>query len=117
MERRDITRGLCFSPVTKTGKLETFHAVGQAWKGNCDAANNITDLLAVNPHDAYYIKGLINSYPVHFMLDTGAAVCLLDTSVWDRIKGKATLLPWASPGLVGVAGIHHSKSMVQQNYR
>ena len=67
-------------------------------------AADITDLFAVNPHDAYYVKGTVNSYPVHFMLDTGAAVCLLDTSVWQRIKGEAVLLPWVRSRLVGVAG-------------
>ena len=34
-----------------------------------------TDLFPINPHAAYYIKGIVNSYPVKFMLDTGAAVC------------------------------------------
>ena len=67
-------------------------------------ATDITDLFAVNTHAAYYIKGIVNSYPVKFMLDTGASVSLLDVNVWNTIKGEAILSPWNSPGLVGVAG-------------
>ena len=67
-------------------------------------ATDITDLFAVNPHAAYYIKGIVNSYPVKFMLDTGAAVSLLDINVWNAVKGGTTLSSWDSPGLVGVAG-------------
>lgn len=38
------------------------------------------------------------------MLDTGAAVSLLDINVWNSVKGETTLSPWDCPGLVGVAG-------------
>ena len=31
-------------------------------------------------------------YPVDFMLDTGAAVSLLNTQLWDRIKGSCNEL-------------------------
>ena len=41
------------------------------------------------------------------MLDTGAAVGLLDTSIWQRIKEEAVLSPWVCSGLVGVAGTPH----------
>ena len=27
-------------------------------------------------------------------LDIGAAVCLLDTSIWNQVKGLAKLSPW-----------------------
>ena len=88
-------------PVTEAGKLEPFHASGQAWKGNCDMATDITDLFAVNPHAAYYIKGIVNSYPVKFMLDTGAAVSLLDVNVWNTIKGKPYCLLGIAQGWLG----------------
>ena len=52
-------------------------ATGQAGEGDSDVANNIVDLFAINPHAAFHINGVINSYTVHFMLDTGAAVSLL----------------------------------------
>ena len=67
-------------------------------------ANNFVDLFAINPHAAFHINGVINSYTVHFMLDTGAAVSLLGTDTWNKIKGTSTLAPWTNPGLVGVGG-------------
>ena len=67
-------------------------------------ANNIVDLFAVNPHAVFHIKGVINSYTVDFMLDTGAAVSLMDTNTWNTIKGTSSLTPWKSPGLIGVGG-------------
>ena len=79
-------------------------AIGQAGEGNLNMANNTVDLFAVNPHAAFHINGNINSYTVHFMLDTGAAVSLLDAKTWDKIKGKSTLEPWPKPGLMGVGG-------------
>ena len=67
-------------------------------------ATDIIDLFAVNSHTAYCIKGIVNLYPVKFMLDMGAAVSLLDINVWNAVKGETKLSPWDSPGLVGVVG-------------
>jgi len=39
------------------------------------------------------------------MVDTGAAVSLIDSSTWSRIKGQSTLKPWVNSGLVGVNGV------------
>ena len=50
------------------------------------------------------LKTLLTRIRSIFMLDTEAAVCLLDTSVWQEIKGEAVLSPWVRSGLVGVAG-------------
>ena len=50
-------------------------------QGNSDMANNIVDLFAINPHAAFHINGVINSYTVHFMVDTGVAVSLLGTDM------------------------------------
>ena len=38
------------------------------------------------------------------MVDTGAAVSLLGTDTWNKIKGNSMLAPWTNPGLVGVGG-------------
>ena len=77
----------------QTGKLETPFAAGQAGEGNSDMANDIIDLFAVNPHVAFHINAVINSYTVHFMLDTGAAVSPLSNDTWNKIKGSSTLTP------------------------
>ena len=101
---RALCQGMCLTSTTETGKLEPFHAFGQAWKGNCNMAIDNTDLFAVNPHAAFYINGTINSYPVQFMIDTGAAVSLIDSNTWNRIKGQSMVKSWVDPGLVGVNG-------------
>ena len=76
-------------------------AIGQAGEGDSDRANSIIDLFAINPHAAFHINSVINSYTVHFMLDTGAAVSLLNTDTWNKVKDTSTLVPWTNPGLVG----------------
>ena len=59
-------------------------------------ANNVIDLLTVNPTAAYHIKGIINLYTVNFMVDTGEAVSLLDSKIWNRVKESSNELvqPW-----------------------
>ena len=99
-----LCQGLCHAAPIKTGKLETPLAAGKAREGNSDMANNIVDLFAINPHAAFHINAVINSYTVHFILNTGAAVSLLGTDTWNKIKGTSTLAPWTNPGLVGVGG-------------
>ena len=87
------------------GKLESFHAVGQAQKGKSNLASNVINLLNVNLTDAYHIKGLVNLHPVDFMLDTGAVVSLLNAELWNRIKGSCSeLVELHRPELVGVGG-------------
>ena len=73
-------------------KLDSFHAIIQAWKENTNLVSNIINLLTVNPTAAYHIKGFVYLYPVDFMLDMGAAVSLLNTQLWDRIKGLCNKL-------------------------
>jgi len=87
--------------VTHHGRVMTNPlTIGQAGEGNSNMANNIVDLFAVNPHAAFHINGNTNSYTVHFMLDTGAAVSQLDAKTWDKkIKDNSTL---ESSGLMGV---------------
>ena len=58
-------------------------AIGQAGEGDSDMTNSIIDLFAINPHAAFYINSVINSYMVHFMSDTEAAVSLLNTNTWN----------------------------------
>ena len=73
-------------PACKIGKLETPNAAGQAGEGNSDMPNDIIDLFASNPHVSFHINSVINSYTVHFIVDTGTAVLLLDTDTWNKIK-------------------------------
>ena len=90
--------------IRASGKRTTPPAIGQAGEGDSDMANSIIDLFAINPHPAFHINSVVNSYTVHFILDTGAAVSLLNIDTWNKIKGTSTLVPWTNPGLVGVNG-------------
>ena len=54
-------------------------AIDQAGEGDSDMPNSIVDLFAINPHVAFHI---INSYTVYFMLDTMAAILLLNIDTW-----------------------------------
>ena len=82
---------MCLSWQPAVGKLESFHAVGQAWKEKTNLTSNIVNL-TVNPTAAYHIKDFVNLHPVDFMLDTGAAISLLNPQLWDRIKGLCNKL-------------------------
>ena len=112
---QDTKRLICFRRGTmQEGVLSNIHqciretsyppAIGQAGEGDSDMANSIIDLFAINPHAAFHINSVINSYTVHFMLDIGAAVSLLNTDTWNKVRGTSTLVPWTNPGLVGVSG-------------
>ena len=58
--RGTLCQRMCISWHPTIGKLESFHAVGQAWKEETNMASNIIDLLTVNPTAAYHIKGIVN---------------------------------------------------------
>ena len=61
-------------------------------------------MLPITLHVAVHINGIINSYTVHFMVDTGVAVPLLGTDTWNEIKGTSTLIPCTNPWLNEVGG-------------
>ena len=71
-----------------TGKLDTLRVTGQAREGDvktethikCTNSDAIT-VFPINPVAAYYISGVVNGISVDFVLDTGAAVCLLRKDV------------------------------------
>ena len=85
-----LCQGVCRWP---SGKLAALNATGQAEEGYdivthdnellCDITHVSTDinelmLLAVNPASAYHVVGSINGISIKFMLDTGAAVSLIN---------------------------------------
>lgn len=59
----------------------------------------------MNPVPAYNVNGFVNNQPAQFVLDTGAAVTLLQRSIWDQMKqNEAVLEPWTGQRLIGVEG-------------
>ena len=93
-----------------TGKLETLRATGQAREGDTTSGTHVelnTDITVfpVNPAAVYYISGIVGGISVDFVLDTGAAVCLLRKDVWDRTNTThRPLQPWNGSKLVSVDG-------------
>ena len=47
-----------------------------------DSTSESVKLLAVNPTHVYHITRQVNGSNVHFILDTGASVSLLQDDVW-----------------------------------
>ena len=73
-----------------------------------------TIILTVNPVTAFQVQGTVNSKPVLFMIDTGAAVCLIDCECWNHIKvAEDKLGRHCAPALVGVYG----SSLQIQNWK
>jgi len=101
-------RSLCqrlYLPWYIIGKLDASHAPGQAWEEVTNKANVTIDLFAVNPVTAFYIKGLVNQYPVHFKLHTGTAVSLINSKTWNNVRGSEHVLTTGdNPALMGVGG-------------
>ena len=61
--------------------------------------------MSVDPVPAYRITGQVNDRTVMFVLDTGAAVTLLQKSLWDQVKPDRTNLEtWNGQRLVGIDG-------------
>ena len=62
----------------------------------------------VNPAVTYHILIQIHGYTCSFLVDTGAAVTLMNTSTWAHCKlsgqSSADLIPWNHQRLLGVDG-------------
>ena len=77
--------------------------MGQAHEGVLQVPQKI--ILTVNPVTAVQVQGIVNTKPVLFMIDTGAAVSLIDCKCWNRIKvAEDKLDGHRAPALVGVNG-------------
>ena len=113
-----LCQGVCRWP---SGKLAALDATGQAEEGYdivthdnellCDFTHVSTDinelmLLAVNPASAYHVVGSINGISIKFMLDTGAAVSLINEDTWNKLANLTVkpLSKWGGCQLVGVEG-------------
>lgn len=107
---RALRKRLCRPSTKAAGKLESLGAKGQAHEGNPIKASieQITITHSINATKSpYSIDGTIFNKPVTFLIDTGSAISLLDSAVWDQVRPpEATLSPWSGTPLVGVSGEH-----------
>ena len=98
--------------ATCTGKLQPLSGNGQPLEGQHLKAkqnNMIVHTLSTSCGGSYCVTGVIQTVPVTFVLDTGAAVSLIRENIWVRISRAASvrlpeLQPWKSKRLVGVNG-------------
>ena len=91
-------------PRPHAGKLTTLDAKRRACEGIPKEASDIY-IVSVDPVPAYRITGQVNDSKAMFVLDTGAAVTLLQKSLWDQVNPDGTNpAPWTGQRLVGVDG-------------
>ena len=78
----------CASPPARTSK---------------DYSKTPISLLPVS--HAYRVNGRVNGGQASFVVDTGAAITLLDKTLWDKVNTAGQVLTtWTGPPLVGVEG-------------
>ena len=66
---------------------------------------NQTPISLLPVSHSYRINGRINGVQASFVVDTGAAVTLLDKALWDKVNNAGQVLStWTGPPLVGVEG-------------
>ena len=94
---------MCYKPQQGSGKLETLSATGQALEGVSQVP--LTTIFTVNPVTAFQVQVMVNAKPVYFMIDTGAAVSLINLDCWHGMRTPDDKLDSQyKPGLVGVNG-------------
>ena len=67
------------------------------------AQHRDTVLISNVSHESFFLYANLNGVGINFLVDTGAAVSLLHSSVWRRLSGVA-LETWTGPRLVSVDG-------------
>ena len=72
----------------------------------------------INPAVTYHIPVSVHGYTCSFLVDTGAAVTLINSLTWTHCKlsgqSLADLIPWNQQRLVGVDG--YNELVVDQCY-
>ena len=77
--------------------------MGQAHEGISQVPKTI--IFTVTPVTVFQVQGMINSKPVLFMVDTGAAVSLISLNCWHEIgESENELDKHRNPMLMGVDG-------------
>ena len=67
---------------------------------------NVPPTFSINNVSSYLLSCSVYDVPVSFLIDTGAGVSLLSTSIWEKIKPtKEELNPIVTHRLVGVDGV------------
>eukprot|EP00731_Ephydatia_muelleri_P027657 Em0019g530a len=112
-ERAHSSEVLESSKATGSGKLQTLGGMGLPRGGGYVKAQELQEVtvtvptLSVSSVASFSVHGMIGSIPLELLVDTGAAVSLLNASVWKGINNTETrivLQQWSGKKLVGVNG-------------
>ena len=90
-----------------SGKRETLDGLSRPVEGQDNPALLVNDIvISTLPHETFFVYGHVHGADVRFLIDTGAAVSLLNSTVWRKLSAKASLRlePWLGARLVGVDG-------------
>ena len=88
------------------GKLRSLGAVSWACWGELEAHNQVLFSTSFPSSATFRIYVEVSGLPTSLVIDTGAAVTLLWTDIWDRVQRQkpSALNPWTGPKLVGTDG-------------
>ena len=93
-------------------KLESVQVIPPSRQSYCKPIKAYNEQITIThsinaTKSPYSIDGTMFNKPVTFLIDTGSAISLLDSAVWDRVRPpKATFSPWSGTPLAGVSGVH-----------
>ena len=88
-----------------SGKRETLDGLSRPVESQDNPALLVNDIvISTLPHETFFVYGHVHGADVRFLVDTGAAVSLLNSTVWHKLSAKASLRlePWLGARLVGV---------------
>ena len=94
-------------PSSASGKRESLDGLSRSVEGEDNPALLINDIvISTLPYETFIVYGRVHGADVRFLVDTGAAVSLLNSTVWRKLTADASLRlePWLGARLVGVDG-------------
>ena len=88
--------------LAPSAESQTLEGQGTMAQSSNSSSTPYLPLFSVTPTPAYRVNGFVNKIPATLLLDTGAAVTLLQGAVWQRIRTE--LKPWSGTKLIGPDG-------------
>ena len=104
----DITGGSIHLNSAGAPKKQALKGVAEVQKlcNEPSSKINFIKLSDVTPMCAYHVTGELMKGKIQFMIDTGAAVSLIQEDSWkEAMDSQSVLSPWTGCELIGVEGI------------
>ena len=84
--------------LAPSAESQTLEGQGTMAQSSNSSSTPYLPLFSVTPTPAYRVNGFVNKIPATLLLDTGAAVTLLQGAMWQRIRTE--LKPWSGTKLI-----------------